>query len=307
MVRLTRITLERAALDRLTRPEEELTPVSSTGSHFTRRQAIVKAPRGTLPEMTQTSAAVEAEATLREIDASIDELASTGQFDVLASRLAADFRYNHSTGQSQSKDEWLAGLRPLVGRRHRIASSIDVEVHGDVAVAMGDLDIIWSDGRHNYDRYVRVYRRDDNAWRVVSQRTVPAADRARSAMSFEPEILALWHRTAEIDIETSRGDGAPTHRTVIWIVVDGEAAYVRSVRGKAGRWFRELSANPRGAVVADGKRVAVQAQAATDQPTIDRVSQLLRDKYAERSPGPTASMVRDEVLDTTLRLIPAAS
>jgi ketosteroid isomerase-like protein len=118
------------------------------------------------------------EATLRELDASIDTLASKGDFDALGPLLAADFRYNHSTGHSQDKSEWLEGLKPLVGRRERVASAIQVEVHGDVAVAMGDLDIVWTDGRHNYDRYVRTYRRSDGSWLVMSQRTVPAADRA---------------------------------------------------------------------------------------------------------------------------------
>ena len=118
------------------------------------------------------------ETRLRELDASIDALASEGAFDALGLLLSADFRYNHSTGHSQSKSEWLAGLTPLVGRRDRIASSIEIELHGDLAVAMGDLDITWKDGRHNYDRYVRVYRVTDGEWLAVSQRTVPAHDRA---------------------------------------------------------------------------------------------------------------------------------
>jgi len=78
-------------------------------------------------------------------------------------------------------------------------------------------------------------------------------------VSFDPETLALWNDTAEIQIETSRGGGAPVHQTVIWIVVDGDVAYVRSVRGPAGRWFRELQANPHGAVLAGGRRVGVAA------------------------------------------------
>ena len=126
--------------------------------------------------MTEGDAALQAQ--LRELDASIDQLASKGEFDALGELLAADFRYNHSTGHSQSKSEWLEGLRPLVGRRDRIPSSIQIEVHGDLAVAMGDLDIVWTDGRHNYDRYVRVYRVAQGEWRAVSQRTVPARDRA---------------------------------------------------------------------------------------------------------------------------------
>jgi hypothetical protein len=124
-------------------------------------------------------------------------------------------------------------------------------------------------------------------------------------VSFEPETLAMWQTTPEVEIETTRGGGAPVHRTVIWIVVDGDAAYVRSVRGPTGRWYRELTANPHGAVHAGGQRVAVDAEAANDTSTISRVSDLLREKYEQRSPGPTARMVREETLPTTLRLVPA--
>lgn len=129
--------------------------------------------------MTAESAAVESR--LRELDASIDQLASRGDFERLESLLAADFRYNHSTGNSQDKAEWLNGLKPLVGQRERIVSAIQIELHGDLAVVMGNLDIVWTDGRHNYDRYVRVYRQQDGRWLAVSQRTVPAPDRAVTA------------------------------------------------------------------------------------------------------------------------------
>jgi hypothetical protein len=128
--------------------------------------------------MTTESAALET--SLREVDTSLDELASKGEFELLAAHLAPDFRYNHSTGASQDKKEWLEGLKPLVGRRNRIVSNVLVELHGDLGVAMGDLDIVWTDGRHNYDRYVRVYRLHEGKWLAVSQRTVPAHDRAGS-------------------------------------------------------------------------------------------------------------------------------
>ena len=123
-------------------------------------------------------------------------------------------------------------------------------------------------------------------------------------MSFDTDALKRWDQTAEVEIETSRGGGAPVHRTVIWIVVDGDQAYVRSVRGAQGRWYREIVANPHGAVHAGGQRVPVIAQAANDAPTVARVSELLTRKYQDRWPGPTASMLREEVLPTTLRLTP---
>ena len=125
-------------------------------------------------------------------------------------------------------------------------------------------------------------------------------------MSFDRQVLSLWQSTPEIEIETSRGAGAPVHRTVIWIVVDGEDVYVRSVRGSAGRWYRELVANPHGAVHANGQRVAVDMQPAADAATVGRVSDLLRQKYERRWPGPTAAMLREEVLPTTLRLVRAS-
>ena len=118
------------------------------------------------------------QAKLQALDSSIDALASKGDFDALGALLADDFHYNHSTGLAQNKREWLDGLKPLVGRRERVVSSNKIELHGDLAVAMGDLDIVWGDGRHNYDRYVRVYRLTDGNWLAVSQRTVPGHDRA---------------------------------------------------------------------------------------------------------------------------------
>jgi hypothetical protein len=125
-------------------------------------------------------------------------------------------------------------------------------------------------------------------------------------VSFDAGTLARWAETPEVEVETSRGGDAPVHRTVIWIVVDGDDVYVRSVRGPAGRWYRELTANPHGAVHAGGLRVAVDAQSAADDATVARASALLRQKYGQSSPGPTARMVRDEVLPTTLRLTSAA-
>ena len=118
------------------------------------------------------------EATLLSIDAKVDQMASEGELGALALILAEDFYYTHSTGSSQDREEWLESLKPLVGRRQRVPSSIRVEQHGDVAVVTGDLDIIWQDRPTGYYRYVRIYRLKAGDWRVISQRTVPAADRA---------------------------------------------------------------------------------------------------------------------------------
>ena len=125
------------------------------------------------------------------------------------------------------------------------------------------------------------------------------------ATTFDPETLQTLDRTAEIDIETSRGEGAPVHRVTIWIVVDGDDAFVRSVRGPSGRWYRELSANPRGALHVNGRRLAIEAEPATDADSVSRVSDALKRKYEQRWPGPLAGMLREQVLPTTMRVKPA--
>ncbi|HEX5369499.1 MAG TPA: nuclear transport factor 2 family protein [Dehalococcoidia bacterium] len=125
------------------------------------------------------SDSAEASALL-QLDASVDTLASDGDFDALARLLADDFRYIHSTGLTQSKSEWIEGLRRLVGQRRRVVSSLVADPHGDVVIVTGDLDVVWNDGRLALDRYARVYRRDGAGWRVFFQRTFPAHDRAKS-------------------------------------------------------------------------------------------------------------------------------
>jgi Uncharacterized protein conserved in bacteria (DUF2255) len=39
----------------------------------------------------------------------------------------------------------------------------------------------------------------------------------------------------EVDIETTRGAGAPVHRTTIWAVIGDGEVYVRSLNGEDGR------------------------------------------------------------------------
>ena len=107
-------------------------------------------------------------------------------------------------------------------------------------------------------------------------------------------------RTARI--ETSAGTGRPVHLTTIWVVVDSERrVLVRSWRGERGRWYRELLANPQGALVIGKKRVAVRAQLASDRQRVESCSEGLRRKYAG-SRGSLAQMLLPEVLSTTLEL-----
>jgi hypothetical protein len=125
---------------------------------------------------------------------------------------------------------------------------------------------------------------------------------APRVMSFSAPDLALLERVEEVEIETQRPEG-PVHRTIIWTVVDTEQVFIRSVRGSRARWYREAIANPAVAIHADGQRLTATAIPATDPDSIDRASAGFRRKYAADPAAKT--MVRPEILDTTLRLEPA--
>jgi hypothetical protein len=123
--------------------------------------------------------------------------------------------------------------------------------------------------------------------------------------SFDQETLRLLDETEEVHIETRRDEDSPAHRTIVWVVaVDGEV-FVRSVRAQKGRWFRELSTNPVGALQVGEHRVPVRATPATDAAITTAVSDAYRSKYERDWPGPTAAMLRPDALPTTLKLSPA--
>jgi hypothetical protein len=126
--------------------------------------------------------------------------------------------------------------------------------------------------------------------------------RYAAEVSFKAADRALLAEAEEVDIETALPDGT-VHRTTIWIMVDGEDVFVRSVRGKAGRWYREAVANPAVAIHVGGRRMTASAIGATDPDSIERASDSLRRKYGTGES--VDSMLVPDVLDTTIRLEPA--
>ena len=121
-------------------------------------------------------------------------------------------------------------------------------------------------------------------------------------MRFEPGELALLDETEEVEIETARPGGA-AHRTIIWVVVDGDDAFIRSVNGASARWYRETVAKPEVTIHAGDRALAVRAVAAVDPTSVQRTSDALSRKYA-KDPALGLMLVPD-ILDTTLRVVPA--
>ena len=120
-----------------------------------------------------------------------------------------------------------------------------------------------------------------------------------------PEMLDALDRVEEVHIGTRRDASSPGHETIIWAVLVDGGAFVRSVRGGKGRWYREASANPKVTLRVNDERVPVRAVPETDARTFGKVGKAIREKYEASHPGPTAAMLREEVLATTLRMLPA--
>ena len=120
--------------------------------------------------------------------------------------------------------------------------------------------------------------------------------------AFDPGTLERLRGAREVDIE-SRSAAGEAHRATIWVVVDAsDRVLVRSWKGPGARWYREAVAAGSAALVLDGTPLPVRVERATDPARIDSCSQALLAKYGG---GATArSMVRDEILDTTLELHP---
>jgi hypothetical protein len=123
------------------------------------------------------------------------------------------------------------------------------------------------------------------------------------ATAFDEEVIRLLAKIDEVEVETRAGPNAPAHRVTIWVVVDGDAAFVRSVRGARGRRYREATAYPEAVLHAGTQKVPVHIEPVSDATTIARVSDAFLRKYV-RWPNDARAMARDEVLATTLRLQP---
>lgn len=121
---------------------------------------------------------------------------------------------------------------------------------------------------------------------------------------FDATMLETLGRVREVTLETTALDGVKPHQTIIWIVVAGDDAFIRSERGEAGRWYREARAEPEIILHAGGSAIPVTAVLANDADTIEQVSEAFRQKYGKRSPGSTAAMLEPHTLETTLRLEP---
>jgi hypothetical protein len=121
-----------------------------------------------------------------------------------------------------------------------------------------------------------------------------------SAVNLSADERDRLARTEEVKIETRSATG-DVHRTIIWVVVDGEDVFIRSVKGDVARWYREAVARPEVALDLGTARVPVRVAAAADPESVARCSAALSVKYG--ADPALRTMLRPHTLPTTLRVL----
>lgn len=116
----------------------------------------------------------------------------------------------------------------------------------------------------------------------------------------------LWKlaESDEVQIETRRDARSPLHRTTIWIVPTEDGVYIRSYKGRKGRWYQEALANPLVTIRVGRRKVSARVEPEHNALVIRAMSAGFRKKYGERWPDETQDMVKRSILPTTLRLTP---
>jgi ketosteroid isomerase-like protein len=124
---------------------------------------------------TTTCLAQKPGAEVLAANAQIDDGIVRKNSKALEKLYADDFVFTHGTGQVDNKPSWLKNIQnPEILYLLRKQDSTQVEMHGNVAIVVGRLDIereqnekiskygIW---------YVRVFVRKENQWQLISHRT----------------------------------------------------------------------------------------------------------------------------------------
>lgn len=108
---------------------------------------------------------------------------------------------------------------------------------------------------------------------------------------------------SELRVTSQRADGTLRPYTTIWLTVLGGTLYIRSAHGPENGWFRRAVQAGTGRVNAGDIERDVTFELA-DPAVCDELTAALHQKYDRFGPGPIAAITGDDVLQTTLRVLP---
>lgn len=120
----------------------------------------------------QGAASAKAEEVVKAADAKRFEATTKNDLDTLASLLADDLTYTHSSASTDGKMQYLDSLRTGKSRYHTIeASDVRVRVYGTTAIVTGTAKVsVTSNGNllNMSLRYTDVWVQRNNQWQMVA-------------------------------------------------------------------------------------------------------------------------------------------
>jgi hypothetical protein len=105
------------------------------------------------------------------------------------------------------------------------------------------------------------------------------------------------------DPHRATDDGDPGADVPVWVVRVGDDLYVRSVKGRAGRWYQHLARSHHGRVSAGG----LQCEVRVEDPGVAvnaEIDAAYAEKYGRWGDRYIEAMTTPDVTSTTLRLLP---
>jgi hypothetical protein len=108
---------------------------------------------------------------------------------------------------------------------------------------------------------------------------------------------------SELRVTSTRADGSLRPFTTIWHSTLDDALFIRSARGPENGWFRRALSSGTGRISSGGVEKDVTFELA-DPAVRDDLDIALHQKYDRFGPGPIAAITGDDVLDTTLKVMP---
>lgn len=130
---------------------------------------------------------------------------------------------------------------------------------------------------------------------------------SRDLRHFSPSLVKRLAEAEEVEMLVPDEDGSMTNRP-IWIVVVDGVPYVRSYKGRHGKWWQRVRRDRQGVLRVGRTRVPFAAKPLTTRELEGelnrRVSQAYKEKYGRDWPQYVRTMVSKEVAGTTLRLEP---
>ncbi|MDL5352109.1 DUF2255 family protein [Microbacterium sp. zg-YB36] len=121
--------------------------------------------------------------------------------------------------------------------------------------------------------------------------------------TWDPDELRKVGEATELRVTSEREDGTLRPSVTIWNGVVGDAVYIRSAAGPNNGWFRRAVRSGRGRISAGGVEKDVTFERA-DPEVREALDAVLHAKYDRYGPGPVGAITGDDVLETTLRVMP---